>query len=294
MIDLKLDYLIKTLSRTKKKDYENYVVNAIWQRLGNLDIKPVTQQYIKRTNGSYALLDMYFPQINFGLEVDEPHHKTTITLDMIRQLDIQTSIEILDEPKQFILRRIDLDQSFENVDQQINSVVSELKAIIQLSKVPAWNFDQNPSTLLQTKRNLSVSDEIRFRRIEEIANGFGLVRFKRQSGYFKLNGKYWIWCPNLATTVEGELRSQGSHGWLNVLADNRNKILEYRLDPNEMEGLERQDNYLRITFARSKDVLGRRLYRFIGIYEFSSHESTHEKRIYTRISESLTFNELGI
>ena len=29
----KLGYLIRALSRTKRKDYENYVVNAIWNRL---------------------------------------------------------------------------------------------------------------------------------------------------------------------------------------------------------------------------------------------------------------------
>ena len=31
----KLGYLIRALSRTKRKDYENYVVNAIWNRLGD-------------------------------------------------------------------------------------------------------------------------------------------------------------------------------------------------------------------------------------------------------------------
>ena len=31
--DEKVRYLIKTLSRTKRKNYENYVVNAIWNRI---------------------------------------------------------------------------------------------------------------------------------------------------------------------------------------------------------------------------------------------------------------------
>ena len=41
--DAKRDYLIRTFSRTKRKDYENYVVNAVWNRLGMRDVKPVTQ-----------------------------------------------------------------------------------------------------------------------------------------------------------------------------------------------------------------------------------------------------------
>jgi hypothetical protein len=39
----KMLYLIKTLSRTRRKDYENYVINAVWQRLGNDSIEPVSQ-----------------------------------------------------------------------------------------------------------------------------------------------------------------------------------------------------------------------------------------------------------
>lgn len=36
----KLAYLAKTLSRTTRKDYENYVVNAVWNRLGDDTLKP--------------------------------------------------------------------------------------------------------------------------------------------------------------------------------------------------------------------------------------------------------------
>lgn len=63
--------MVKTLSRTKRKDYENYIINAIWHKIGRLDIQPVTQQYVKRTDGKYALIDLYFPQINVSIEFDE-------------------------------------------------------------------------------------------------------------------------------------------------------------------------------------------------------------------------------
>lgn len=33
MEDLKREYLIRTFSRTKRKDYENYILNAIWHKL---------------------------------------------------------------------------------------------------------------------------------------------------------------------------------------------------------------------------------------------------------------------
>ena len=87
----KKDYLIRTLSRTKRKDYENYVINRLYNRLNDLDIKPMTQKYIKRIiNGKkgYCLIDLYFPQFNIGIECDEPHHISQVEKDKLRTEDI--------------------------------------------------------------------------------------------------------------------------------------------------------------------------------------------------------------
>jgi hypothetical protein len=75
----RLDYLAKTFSNNHThKIYENYVVNAIWNRIGNPNLKPVTQQYVLRNDESgkhYALIDLYFPDLNIGIECDEGYHK---------------------------------------------------------------------------------------------------------------------------------------------------------------------------------------------------------------------------
>ena len=48
----KQDYLYRMFSHhTKGKEKENYVVNAIWARLDDLNVKPVTQQYVRRPKG---------------------------------------------------------------------------------------------------------------------------------------------------------------------------------------------------------------------------------------------------
>jgi hypothetical protein len=41
-----------------------------------LGLYPVTQQYVKRPNG-YALIDLYFPQIIFAIEVKEKFDEKT-------------------------------------------------------------------------------------------------------------------------------------------------------------------------------------------------------------------------
>ena len=87
--DAKRDYLVRTFSRTKRKDYENYILNAIWHKLDRSDIQPVTQQFIKRSDGKYALVDLYFPQLNIGIECDEAHHIANELSDTNRTLTME-------------------------------------------------------------------------------------------------------------------------------------------------------------------------------------------------------------
>ena len=62
----KQDYLYRMFSHhTKDKEKENYVVNTIWARLDDLNIKPVTQQYVRRPNG-YALIDLSLFMVESG------------------------------------------------------------------------------------------------------------------------------------------------------------------------------------------------------------------------------------
>jgi hypothetical protein len=72
-----MEYLIKTLSRTSRKDYENYVINSIWTKLGNSEIEIVSQQYINdpKDKRKHYFIDLYFPALKIGIECDEAHHK---------------------------------------------------------------------------------------------------------------------------------------------------------------------------------------------------------------------------
>lgn len=87
----KLEYLAVMFNRrTKNKKYENMIVNAVYNGVGNEELIPVTQQYVKvqgQSTNKYHLLDLYFPQLNFGVEVDEGPHENEENLlaDKIRE-----------------------------------------------------------------------------------------------------------------------------------------------------------------------------------------------------------------
>ena len=92
--DEKTRYLIKTLSRTKRKDYENYVVNAIWNRISK-KIRPVTQQYVSNPYDErrHYFIDLYFPLINMGIECDELQHIVNRDDDIERESVIGFTIQ---------------------------------------------------------------------------------------------------------------------------------------------------------------------------------------------------------
>ena len=70
----KLECVARQLSRGTNKVYENYVINAIYQKVNNPNLKIETQKEIVLDNGYRPLIDMFLPQLNIAIEVDERQH----------------------------------------------------------------------------------------------------------------------------------------------------------------------------------------------------------------------------
>lgn len=220
----KRDYLVRTFSRTKRKDYENYILTAIWHKLNNLDILPVSQQYINRANGSYALMDLYFPQLHIEVEVDEAHHKQQAAADELRMDDIIASVneEAIDD---FLCLKVDATRSIEAIEQQIADVV----AVIQeraANKDLNWLTYEEELAQLKEKEVLSIYDTVSFKDIKDIANTvFGKQAKRYQKSYFRVYENTWLWCPKLSIDVNGVKKSVAK-GWINTLASDWSYIDE--------------------------------------------------------------------
>lgn len=164
----KRDYLVKTFSRTKRKDYENYILTAIWHKLDNMDLKPVSQQYIKRKNGSHALMDLYFPQLHIEVEVDEVHHKFNQEVDKLRMDDIISAVNE-ESIEDFLCLRIDATKTLEEINNSINEVVSNIEERASKTQLK-WLTYEEELKLLKNQNDLSIFDDISFKDIKDIAN----------------------------------------------------------------------------------------------------------------------------
>lgn len=286
----KREYLIKTFSRTKKKDYENYVLTAIWHKLDNMDLKPVSQQYVRRQNGSYALMDLYFPQLHIGLEVDEAHHAANQEADRLRMDDIISAVGE-DDISDFQCFRIDVTKSLEEINDKINEIVAIIQDKASDLDLNWKSYDEELEQLKQ-QDELTIYDDFSFTYIKDIANTvFGKNARGYQQSYFRLKDKLWLWCPKLSITENGSARSIAG-GWLNLLAEDWSHIDESHEDPEVVEA--RKTSYMeefesgkeRAVFAKYRDNLGFNRYRFIGIFKVAGPSPENENYLrYERIND---------
>ena len=256
MVDYKLTYLSNIFSKIDRKGFETYVIARIWNKLDNLDIEIVSQQYVKRENG-YALLDLYFPQINYGVEVNEAYHLSQPEEDKMRkqEVEILTGVTIV---------AVDCSKPIEDVHQQIDKVVAAL----------------NPDSY-KTMGILKVEDGVILSNTDDICTIFETKvpkrGFLRAGGVLLPNGDF-VWWPNAIHSI-----------WANEMSDDGEKIVEYNKSDEQKRNQHVENclalNQRRITFYRKKDIFGQHYYRFVGVYEMDKEKSRKENKcVWRRIS----------
>lgn len=241
----KKEYLIKTFSRTNRKDRENFVLNALWNRLdsklrpNNINLMPVTQKYVRFVKSNrYALIDLYFPQLNIAVEVDEKHHDKRTKEDERREKEIKESIaehnelsvdninylQVVDskgikEPTK--LSAIDIDNScnfyriktddncdYDDLIQRVNNVADEIIPITRdkykTGKFENWDPKISSYEKAKNKGTLSINDFLPFENIAEACRCFNKIFEKGRpygGGWFSGPGEYKNKCRFMFTEI---------------------------------------------------------------------------------------------
>ena len=167
----KKEYIIKQISKTNKKNYENYVVTGIIHGVKSLDLEFTTQQFVKKEDGKYYLTDLYFPQLKLHIEVDENHHIQNEKADKLRSTDIVnvTGHDVLPPITCYNKHKID------SIDKQIEEVVTIIKKkSIGIPEKDDWFYRySDPQAYYEKKGILNVYDNPTFRIGAQIANLLG-------------------------------------------------------------------------------------------------------------------------
>ena len=275
----KKEYYIKQLSKTNKKNYENYVVCRIINLVDDLSLKFITQQPVTMRNGKRALTDLYFPQIDLHVEVDEPFHKNQIDKDKMREADIVSATN-------HTMERIDVTKNIELIHIHIDKIVKKIKKAIKEKKknntfIP-WNIEvEYESKTYINKGYIDLDNKVAFRRIVDACNcfGFNYRGYQRAMAKHPIEKDKVLWFPKLYENED----------WQNNITNDGKIIIEKRKANNSefiKEYLLRPDKFTRkrIVFARVKDSLGDIMYRFKGLFKVNEEKSQNKQAIiYERI-----------
>ena len=284
-MDFKLECMERLFAKISKKKTESYVISRIWHQLDDDRVKFVIQQYIRRTQDKYALADLYLPQLNIFIEINEPYHKDKN--GVLREIDKIRNEEILNVTRSKPIV-IDCDCDITEIHRQVTDVVNLIRQRISELGDNFKPWDEANTLTVEYHRNkgyLKVEDNECLRTTEDVAAVFGTKPkhrgFLRASGAAVPNRKNEIaWWPN----TEHRL-------WCNQFSEDGMYIYEYPKAEDKRAG--HLQHWLsapeetRITFLRYKDDLGFCFYRFVGVFRLDKEKSLQENKcVWERISDT--------
>ena len=280
-MDYKLEYMERLFAKISKKKTESYAISRIWHQLDDDRVKFVVQQYVRIDKDKYALADLYLPQLNIFIEVNEPFHENNIERDNLRNekiMDITHSelctivcgTKTKDQDGKEVIHWKPLDE----IHRQITEVVSLIKQRISELGENFKPWDDVSTLSVEYHRNkgyLRVEDNECLRTVDDVAAVFGTKPkhrgFLRASGAGVPNKKGWIiWWPNTNHTR-----------WCNDPSPDGMYIYEYPTKENKsVTQVDHLKQWLaapeetRVTFLRSEDDLGFCFYRFVALWACSA------------------------
>lgn len=302
--------------RTKRKAYENFIVNAIYTKVGNPELMPVTQQYVRSTKDSrkYYLLDLYFPQINFGIEIDEGHHcnDESQILDEIREEDIKTAIEC-DEERIAIFAETENGEwrkrSYEEICADIDRIVAQVKARIEAKGGVDWVTNDEKINAVKKNGIFDIKDDVNYKSVTDIYNICGGSRRNGtevkslRRAYLKLNESYYLWVPTLTIKLENNNYKTNSD-YHNFLNEDKTIITERSLKtrfseakncqtPKACNGCTKCDgpSVYRVVFLRARDMFGRPSIKFLGVYKLYRYINANTRE-FIRVATQIKIEDL--
>ena len=294
----RLEYLVKTLSRTRRKDYENYVVNAVWNRLGDSELRPVSQQFVTGPDGERYFIDLYFPQLNIGVECNEAYHLGRAAHDRLRERTLIDVLSHFELDESYVPLHVDVSGGFEKTEKQIDLVVRKIQdaalAARKSGRFVAWEPDRTVEERLGDLAEIRVGDDLGFPSILETCNAIFHTGYRGEGRRFRaffhprrgpyahlFSEKYVLWfAPVHVAGQDGKI-------WENYVSEDGRTIYEVNTK-RPLKELDSTESYERVVFVKARDpISGKEEYRFLGVFALAGYDTYRgaDCRRYDRTSD---------
>lgn len=289
----KLLYMALHYKKIQHKKFELYAISRLWDRLNDDSIHFVFQQclYYINEEGSEkrALADLYLPQFNMVVEIDEAHHLNQKEYDEIRSWGLkgQHKVEIrrisfYDENKNL--------RTAEEVHRQIDGLRDEIQDIksqkMANGTFKAWtdpyanlNYEYH-----KTKGFLSVDDNSAFFNAEEVYKIINKGFIQRSHRKLGDNKNIRIWCPK-AKDKKWENHVDESFNFVETC-----NIINGKDRLEKFKGEDRSKQ-LRAIFLKERGEYGEEHARFVGVFKF--HSISDNTVTWERVADRLEFDDEG-
>ncbi|MFM2477347.1 AbaSI family restriction endonuclease [Celerinatantimonas sp. MCCC 1A17872] len=290
----KTEYILESISKIHNKKWEFFIITRIIHAISD-DIEFITQQLVRKADGTRALTDLYFPQFNLHLEIDELHHQRQIREDEQRERDIiqvtDHSIEHIkvsdrDEPS----TNKELNDIRNEVDRFIEKIMKLKDSLQSQNKFAPWNFENKYLAKSHIERGyISLKDDVVFKTQIEAMKCFGFKGKGYQKGAWEIpDGTHdCVWFPRLYEHfIWNNNLSQDGMRIYEEASHDKSKIEQAKTSissqkEEEIELGERKH----IVFAKAKDVFGFNLLRYVGTFRMNLDASTDTCIRFDRISD---------
>ena len=276
------EYIVNSLSKISHKKWELYVISRIFHLVSDMDIEFVCQQLIRKKNGGRYLVDLFLPQLDIYLEIDEAHHfpPEHQYFDRLRKREILDATNLEEHRIAITSNNSDkapreLTKINESIDNFIEIIKLEKITRLQNGNFEKWDMENkyNPQKHIENGY-ISSDDNVVLRREVDVISLFGTKYKGYQKGVWNIKGtKKMVWFPRLYKHNE----------WTNELSDGGSKIYEKKSDGSSIEYID--SGQTRVVFGHYRNILGQTVYKYVGEFEINNNETTNNCRVYKRISK---------
>ncbi|MGN7949477.1 AbaSI family restriction endonuclease [Microbacterium sp. 22215] len=266
-----VDYYGKMLRSIRGKKYEVYAVSRIMHLLDDPEIELVTQKPVRRADGSLSLLDLYLPQFNVGVEVDELHHllEGTREHDQAREQAITEVSDIRHPLEHLSVESTDPLNTLKERTDELIARIREWKAeAISAGTFVPFNYgDRYTPSVWRERGKVTLEDDIQMPRATHVVALFGHITNSQRKATYRLGENFQVWMPELHQ-ADGRDRDD----WKNVLSEDGQVITQIELDePKHPHNPDMRN----VVFAKYRHpVFNDTYYRFLGVFAVSGIDDT--------------------
>ena len=305
--DYKIEYITNQLKKSfgNNKKYECYCVTRIYHLLNRDDIQIVTQKLLYSEEKEKAFADLYFPQINVWIEIDEDYNKNQKkaekkrTLKAIEKekelkylLEEAISIKKLEKPYRIDVSSDDISYINEQIDTVVKKLQDKIDAMESAGTFYTWEGANIDPSFFIKKGIINSSDNDLFKTIKDVSDLFNKdYKDKARIAYFNARNKEdsneYVWCLKLSLNDN----DYDNIRYLNTISYDGKTIYERDKNNNDVfykYALENMTSDIRYVFVKYKHPDGIDGYKFKGVYKLDSEKTNSDKvRTWIKISDKI-------